>query len=177
MNSILTVRAYKTGSHRNRGWEQFTNAVIRTLNDGRNHLVFMLLGCAAQGKRTLNCGLNIILRHIPKISFSAAASHIPSIKENDNRCLSNSAPAFTLSWSHYLVLMRIENPEARSFYEIECADQQWSVRQLSRQVDSCLYERLALSRNKDEVMRLARKGQTVEKPSGYCSAAKRMMPW
>ena len=72
---------------------------------------------------------------------------------------------FKLSWSHYLILMRVENPDARSFYEIECAAQQWSVRQLSRQVGSCLYERLALSRNKDEVMRLAREGQTVEKPS------------
>lgn len=74
-------------------------------------------------------------------------------------------PRFTLSWSHYLVLMRIENIEARSFYEIEAAQQQWSVKQLSRQVGSSLYERLALSRNKDEVMRLALEGQTVEKPS------------
>ena len=72
---------------------------------------------------------------------------------------------FTLSWSHYLILMRIENPNARSFYEIECTKQQWSVRQLSRQVGSSLYERLALSRNKDEVMRLASEGQTIEKPS------------
>lgn len=74
-------------------------------------------------------------------------------------------PRFTLSWSHYLILMRIENPDARSFYEIECAQQQWSVRQLSRQVGSSLYERLALSRDKDEVMRLATEGQTIEKPS------------
>lgn len=72
---------------------------------------------------------------------------------------------FTLSWSHYLILMRIENTDARCFYEIECTQQQWSVRQLSRQVGSSLYERLALSRNKDEVMRLAREGQTIEKPS------------
>jgi predicted nuclease of restriction endonuclease-like (RecB) superfamily len=73
-------------------------------------------------------------------------------------------PRFTLSWSHYLVLMRIENIEARSFYEIECAQQQWSVKELSRQVGSSLYERLALSRDKDEVMRLALEGHTVQKP-------------
>lgn len=72
---------------------------------------------------------------------------------------------FMLSWSHYLILMRIENSEARSFYEIECVQQQWSKRQLSRQVGSSLYERLALSRNKDEVKRLAKEGQTIEKPS------------
>ena len=74
-------------------------------------------------------------------------------------------PRFNLSWSHYLVLMRVDDVNARSFYEIECAQQQWSVRQLSRQVGSSLYERLALSRDKDEVMRLAREGQTVEKPA------------
>ena len=71
---------------------------------------------------------------------------------------------FSLSWSHYLILMRIEDPSARSFYEIECQQQDWSVRQLSRQVGSSLYERLALSRDKEAVMRLAREGQTVEKP-------------
>ncbi len=72
---------------------------------------------------------------------------------------------FTLSWSHYLVLMRIKNPQERQFYEIECRQQDWSVRQLQRQVASSLYERLALSRNKDEVMRLANEGQTIEKPA------------
>jgi predicted nuclease of restriction endonuclease-like (RecB) superfamily len=71
---------------------------------------------------------------------------------------------FTLSWSHYLILMRVENPEARRFYEIEATQQQWSVRQLARQCASSLYERLALSRNKTEVMRLANEGQTIEKP-------------
>jgi len=73
--------------------------------------------------------------------------------------------AFRLSWSHYQILMRIENSDERSFYEIECARQQWSVRQLQRQVASSLYERLALSRNKAEVLRLANEGQTVEKPA------------
>jgi predicted nuclease of restriction endonuclease-like (RecB) superfamily len=72
---------------------------------------------------------------------------------------------FTLSWSHYLVLMRIEKPDERNFYEIECQKQNWSVRQLQRQYNSSLYERLALSRDKDEVMRLANEGQNLEKPS------------
>lgn len=71
---------------------------------------------------------------------------------------------FSLSWSHYLILMRIEDPNARSFYEIECQQQDWSVRQLSLQVGSSLYERLALSRDKEAVMRLAQEGQTIEKP-------------
>ena len=48
--------------------------------------------------------------------------------------------------------------------EIECQKQNWSVRQLQRQYSSSLYERLALSRNKDEVMRLSHEGQTINKP-------------
>ena len=71
---------------------------------------------------------------------------------------------FTLSWSHYLVLMRIKDEDERQFYEIESFKRDWSVRQLKREYGSSLYERLALSRNKDEVMRLSREGQTVEKP-------------
>ena len=74
-------------------------------------------------------------------------------------------PAFILPWTHYQILMRVENPQARSFYEIEAAKQQWSKRYLQRQVGSSLYERLALSRDKDEVMRLATEGQTLEKTS------------
>ena len=75
------------------------------------------------------------------------------------------SPLFTLSWSHYLILMRIENTDERNFYEIECNQQNWSYRELQRQYASSLYERLALSRDKNEVMRLAKEGQTVEKPS------------
>lgn len=72
---------------------------------------------------------------------------------------------FTLSWSHYLVLMRIESDAERSFYEIECQKQNWSVRQLQRQYNSSLYERLALSKDKDAVMRLAKEGQTINNPN------------
>ena len=54
-----------------------------------------------------------------------------------------------LSWSHYLQLIRIENEEERRFYEIEAMRENWSVRTLQRQRGSSLYERLALSRDKE----------------------------
>jgi predicted nuclease of restriction endonuclease-like (RecB) superfamily len=72
---------------------------------------------------------------------------------------------FRLSWSHYLVLMRIENPDERSFYEIEAAENQWSLATLRRQFGSSLYERLALSRDKEGVRKLATEGQTIETPA------------
>lgn len=76
----------------------------------------------------------------------------------------NKANYFTLSWSHYLVLMRIKDDDERRFYEIECQKQDWSVRQLKREYGASLYERLALSREPKEVMQLSQQGQTIEKP-------------
>lgn len=72
---------------------------------------------------------------------------------------------FTLSWSHYVFLLRVKNPEERSFYEIEASGQNWTLRELKRQFDSGLYERLALSRDKEGIRRLAREGQTVGQAS------------
>ncbi len=69
-----------------------------------------------------------------------------------------------LSWTHYLILMRVENPQARAFYEIEAARESWSTRELERQVGSLLYERIAKSRDKDKVGALAKEGQHVAGP-------------
>lgn len=61
--------------------------------------------------------------------------------------------------------MRITNIEERHFYEIESVKNDWSLSELKRQYDSSLYERLALSKNKDEVILLSEKGQIIEKPA------------
>ena len=72
---------------------------------------------------------------------------------------------FVLSWSHYLFLMRIDNPDERKFYEIEAKNSNWSLRELKRQFDSALYERLAASKDKKSVRELAKKGCIVESPA------------
>lgn len=72
---------------------------------------------------------------------------------------------FYLSWSHYLKLMRISNIEERHFYEMEAVKNDWSLSELKRQYDSSLYERLSLSKNKDEIMLLSQQGQIIEKPA------------
>ena len=66
-----------------------------------------------------------------------------------------------LSWSHYLELLRIEEEPKRKFYMNECINSRWSVRELQRQRDSLLYERLLLSRNKEKVLELSEKGQVL----------------
>ena len=71
---------------------------------------------------------------------------------------------FKLSFSHYLILMRMENIEERNFYEIEAVNNDWSLAELQRQFNSVLYERLVLSRDKEKVKELSLEGQIIEKP-------------
>jgi predicted nuclease of restriction endonuclease-like (RecB) superfamily len=71
---------------------------------------------------------------------------------------------FSLSWSHYVELLSIKDPAERSFYEVESANSGWNVRELRRQKASSLYERLALSWDKEGIRRLAREGQLITKP-------------
>ena len=71
---------------------------------------------------------------------------------------------FGLSWSHYVFLISIDNQDERNFYEIEAAEQGWSLQELKRQFNSGLFERLALSRDKDGVRKLASEGQVITRP-------------
>ena len=68
-----------------------------------------------------------------------------------------------LSWSHYIELLKIDDPLERSFYERECEEEHWGVRELKRQMKSMLFHRLALSTDKQEVLKLAAEGQIIEK--------------
>ena len=97
---------------------------------------------------------------------SAKSGSIKTAKDKDqiSQTLSAFSQSFPLSWSHYILLMKIDNLEEQRFYEIESEKSNWSVRELQRQFDSSLYERLALSKDKKAVKELARVGQIIEKP-------------
>jgi predicted nuclease of restriction endonuclease-like (RecB) superfamily len=70
-----------------------------------------------------------------------------------------------LSWTHYRLLLRVEKPEARAFYETEAVNARWSTRELERQINSLLFERLALSRDNAGVLELAQKGHEIQNPA------------
>ena len=95
-------------------------------------------------------------------------SQIPSGKSvaaRKSQMLSGTfAIPFNLSWSQYVFLISISNPDERSFYEIEAACGGWTLPELKRQFNSGLYERLALSRDKEGVRKLAAEGQIVARP-------------
>jgi predicted nuclease of restriction endonuclease-like (RecB) superfamily len=101
-----------------------------------------------------------ILQTVSEKSQTASRKLVPtSIRQTP----SGKSP-FTLSWSHYVVLMTIKDPDERSFYEIESRQADWDVRELKRQKASCLYERLALSRDKAGIRKLAKEGQVIVRP-------------
>ncbi len=78
--------------------------------------------------------------------------------------ISQLVTCFRLGWSHYVTLQTIRSKEERDFYELETVENSWTVRELRRQISSSLYERLALSRDKEKVKELSEKGQLVGSP-------------
>lgn len=122
-----------------------------------------------QGKEVANYGDYILVRLSESLSGSFGKGFSKRNLELMRQFyltyrIAKSAISQSLSWTHYIRLMRISDPDERRFYEIEAANNNWSVRELNRQFDSALYQRLALSRDKEAVKELAIKGQTIEKP-------------
>ena len=70
-----------------------------------------------------------------------------------------------LSWTHYRLLLKVEKEEARNFYMLESVKDNWSTRVLERQINSLLYERLALSKDREKVLELSTKGQVIQEPA------------
>lgn len=120
-----------------------------------------------KGKHRAHYGESVLL----KLSKRLTAEFGPGFEETNLRKIRQfyltypiqDALRLELSWTHYRILMRIDNPDARSFYEIECKNNKWSSRELERQTGSFLYERLALSKDKKGLIKLARKGQELQK--------------
>ena len=104
------------------------------------------------------------LEYMRKLFRVYSNSPIPQTGFEESDVSPRSVYPFRLSWSHYLVLMRMDNPDERRFYEIEAAENGWDLDELKRQFNSSLYERLALSRDKKGVLELAKKGQIVKRP-------------
>jgi len=118
-------------------------------------------------------GKGFSVRNIEQMrKFYSAYSISQTVSANSDVLISKTVPwglslnpqqgIFKLSWSHYVMLMRMENKNERSFYEIEAAKNNWSIRELKRQYNSALYTRLALSRDKKQVKKLAKKGLVIE---------------
>lgn len=128
------------------------------------YLGYPQLISAAQS-RDSSAAISATIRHTPRGEFASALS-LPSIRHTPRG--ESWRPGFlnpNLAWSLYRQLLKVESPEARAFYEIESAQQCWSARELERQIASLYFERLARSRDRAGVRRLATKGHEITTPA------------
>ena len=125
------------------------------------YLVFRQIGQTASDQ--LNAGSSISQTASGQLPLGDIIQPTASAELNLASSVQTLSRHFTLGWSHYVELLTLDDTAERRFYEIEAAANQWTVRELQRQIASSLYQRLALSRDKDEIRRLATEGQVVEK--------------
>jgi len=100
----------------------------------------------------------------PVMRKSSSRSKPASVIQKQKNVTGTEFP-FRLSWTHYVQLLKVKNEDERSFYEIEAVENNWSVRELQRQYNSSLFERLTLSKDKESVQKLIKRGQILEKPT------------
>ncbi len=160
---------------------QSKQSVIRTINYAMVHTYFeigrMIVEEEQQGKERAEYGKQVIKGLSQRLQKEFGKGFSVDNLENMRRFYlvysnsetvfrkseENTNSLFKLSWSHYLMLIRMDDAAERSFYEIESAQNNWSVRELKRNYDTALYQRLALSRDKEAVRKLAMQGQIVTK--------------
>lgn len=154
---------------------QVVQSINTTLVNTYYHIGRLIVEYEQQGKSRANYATKTLQTLSDKLTKSLgrgfSVDNLESMRKfyllySKSETLSRKSlkPVFKLSWSHYVFLIRIENNQERKFYEIESANENWSLRELKRQYNSAVYERLSLSRNKKKVKELSIKGHSIEEP-------------
>ena len=141
------------------GRAKYGKRVLETLSDALNH---------AFGKGYSVSTLTNIRKFYEIYKNRISAPMVTDFSEPNPQPLvtkfGNDVP-FRLSWTHYLILMRIQNEDERVFYEQLAIQENWGKRELSRQYGSSLYERMLIGKDKQQILRLSKKGRLAEKPA------------
>lgn len=141
------------------GRAKYGKRVLETLSDALNH---------AFGKGYSVSTLTNIRKFYEIYKNRISAPMVTDFSEPNSQPLvtkfGNDVP-FRLSWTHYLILMRIQNEDERDFYERLAIQENWGKRELSRQYGSSLYERMLIGKDKQQILRLSKKGRLAEKPA------------
>lgn len=141
------------------GRAKYGKRVLETLSDALNHVF---------GKGYSVSTLTNIRKFYEIYKNRISAPMVTDFSEPNSQPLvtkfGNDVP-FRLSWTHYLILMRIQNEDERDFYEQLAIQENWGKRELSRQYGSSLYERMLIGKDKQQILRLSKKGRLAEKPA------------
>ena len=141
------------------GRAKYGKRVLETLSDALNHVFGK--GYSVSTLTNIRKFYEIYKNRIsaPLVTDFAEPNPQPLVTK-----FGNDVP-FRLSWTHYLILMRIQNEEERDFYERLAIQENWGKRELSRQYGSSLYERMLIGKDKQQILRLSKKGRLAEKPA------------
>ncbi len=141
------------------GRAKYGKRVLETLSDALNHVF---------GKGYSVSTLTNIRKFYEIYKNRISAPMVTDFSEPNSQPLvtkfGNDVP-FRLSWTHYLILMRIQNEDERDFYERLAIQENWGKRELSRQYGSSLYERMLIGKDKQQILRLSKKERLAEKPA------------
>ena len=141
------------------GRAKYGKRILETLSDALNHVF---------GKGYSVSTLTNIRKFYEIYKNRISAPMVTDFAEQNSQPLvtkfGNDVP-FRLSWTHYLILMRIQNEDERDFYERLAIQENWGKRELSRQYGSSLYERMLIGKDKQQILRLSKKGRLAEKPA------------
>ena len=159
---------YNIGSELSRGRERAVSAVNAAMVETYWHIGQYIVEFEQNGNEKAEYG-SLLLHQLSKDLTDRYGSGFSISNVYRMRELYIEYPIFAtvsrkLTWSHYVALLKIDDSLARSFYEKQTEIEQWGVRELKRQIKSMLFHRLALSTDKEEVMRLAKEGQIIERP-------------
>lgn len=173
VDEILTIRSWligawivayeQHGADRARYGERLIESLAEAFRDRG------IAGLSARNLR--NCRQVTLTWPRLVIQQTLSAESLPSLPEPAGEALAWRDDAWMtrlrteLSMSHLLELSRIDNPVARSFYELQTLSQRWNVRELRRQRDSMLFERIGLSKDRDAVLALAGQGRPLDTPA------------
>lgn len=163
-NIYQQIRAVLTEA-RSRAWQAVNSAMVQAYwNIGK-----LIVEEEQKGKTKAGYGEYLIKDLSARLSneFGKGFDHsnVKNMRQFYQTFPIGDALRSQLSWTHYRLLMRVEKSEARAFYEKEAINARWSTRELERQINSLLFERLALSRDKEGVLELAQKGHEIQQPS------------
>ena len=141
------------------GRAKYGKRVLETLSDTLNHVFGK--GYSVSTLTNIRKFYEIYKNRIsaPMVTDFAEPNPQPLVTK-----FGNDVP-FRLSWTHYLILMRIQNEDERDFYEQLAIQENWGKRELSRQYGSSLYERMLIGKDKQQILRLSKKGRLAEKPA------------
>ncbi len=156
------------GKELNRGHQQVVSAVNAAMLETYWHIGQHIVEYEQKGNEKAEYGSNLLKKLSTDLTnlygSGFGLSNISKMRKMYLTYPILQTLSAKLNWSHYVELLKIDDPLERSFYEKQAEREQWGVRELKRQMKSMLFHRLALSTDKDEVMRLAKEGQIIERP-------------